>query len=1035
MGADGTDEAVWWIAGSDADELVARLDELAATSSSSSPDDVVVRVGAGPMRLAVVAPDERRLRLARRMVSEGEPWRGRGDVWFSPAGLASTAGGAVAGKVVFVFPGVEPAFGAEDTDLPELAARLGLEAPDIEDDSLAHRSASIYRLGIFLDLALRRLGVVPDMIAGHSIGEWAGSVASGIIPHANSEDLMNAVDLDAVGDELPDLDFAALSGGAAEVAEVIAGITGVVISHDNSPGQSVICGPPSIVEAALARLRTAGILGYRLTIQSGFHTPFMEESLGTFRAHLADLPIGPAEVPMWSATDVAPYPSGRAQIVDLHLRHLVEPVRFRPLTERLYHEAGARIFVQVGIGSLPSFVDDTLRDVDHACVQVITGKRSALAQMRRALTALWVEGLDVSLDGLAAGGGTAAPVAVAPSPAAPVSSVSHRNGRGSTSPPAGRAADPAAPGVVAAGTVTVPPVEAVPVAPAAALPYSLVAAADMLAHAAQASQHIIDALSLRLPARSAPVGASLGLGLAAAPPAAPTSASALGTLAPPAPGSAAGVGPAGAPVPPLGGTGPAGAPAPTVPGGSPPDEVSGPRPWPAGKVVVHRHLSLENRPETLDHRLFSQPEDWHDPTDGFPIMAMTTQIQLLQDIATEFSGGRPVVEVFDVRNFRWLDLSSPQDVDIVVVPKSDDVLTLSLGNFCRVNIRVGEYLPAPRFEERPLTNPRPSSHTPQQMFDQRVMFHGPLFQGILDIGPTADDGMGSVFEHLETPGSLLDNLGKIIAYWVIEQRSLGESPLPIGVERIRFYGPDPAPGTEIRCDVRILELQDSLVRADGELVLPDGTVWCRVDGWSSHVFHLDEIMEPIYHRTGEGFAAEPQPGGWTVVIERWPTGAGRDLTSRRFLSRPERELYAGMNLLEQRRWLIDVAAVKETVRRWLHEEFGVLSFPVEIGLEPAGENRYRAVGDIIPAGHSPCVTVSSVPWLAVAILGDGEFRDIEARIVPDGASPEAIAAEAAAAVQARNPDATVASTPTVTAIAPSRIDVVVIPSFAVAWTS
>src|SRR6185503_12228713 len=106
-----------------------------------------------------------------------------------------------------------------------------------------------------------------------------------------------------------------------------------------------------------------------------------------------NLPIGPAEVPMWSATDVAPYPVERAEIVDLHLRHLIEPVRFRPLIERLRHEAGARIFVQVGIGSLPSFIDDTLRDGDHACVQVITGKRSAVAQMQRALTALWVEGL------------------------------------------------------------------------------------------------------------------------------------------------------------------------------------------------------------------------------------------------------------------------------------------------------------------------------------------------------------------------------------------------------------------------------------------------------------------------------------------------------------------------------------------------------------------------------------------------------------------------------------------------------------------
>jgi hypothetical protein len=415
-------------------------------------------------------------------------------------------------------------------------------------------------------------------------------------------------------------------------------------------------------------------------------------------------------------------------------------------------------------------------------------------------------------------------------------------------------------------------------------------------------------------------------------------------------------------------------------------------------------------------------------------MAMTTQIQMLQDLATELTGGRPVVEVFDVRNFRWLDLSSPQDVDVTIVPKGDDVLSLALGTYCRVNVRVGAYPPAPRHVARPLTNPRPSSHTPEQMFAERVMFHGPLFQGITALGPTADDGMGAVFEHLPTPGSLLDNLGKIIAYYVIEQRSLGESPLPIGVDRITFFGPDPAPGTEIGCDVRILELQESQVRADGELVLPDGTVWCRVEGWTSHVFHLDELMEPIYHRTGRSYATEPQPGGWNVVIERWPTGAGRDLTARRFLARPEREQYEAMNLLEQRRWLIDVVAAKDTVRRWLGDELDIAAFPVEIGLVPEGENRFRAVGEVIPAGHSPCVTVSSLRWLSVAILGDGHYRDIEAREIPDGTDPETVAAEAVAALSSRNPTAAIAHTTAPPAIVPSRIEVIVIPTFTVAWT-
>src|SRR5690606_27739460 len=119
-------------------------------------------------------------------------------------------------KVAFLFPGVEPTFGVDAMDLPAMAARFGLVAPLIEADTIAHRSASIYRVGIFLDQVMRRLGVTPDLIAGHSIGEWCGSVAAGIIPTSHAADLLDVVDPSTV--EFPDLDFAAFAAGVDAVA-------------------------------------------------------------------------------------------------------------------------------------------------------------------------------------------------------------------------------------------------------------------------------------------------------------------------------------------------------------------------------------------------------------------------------------------------------------------------------------------------------------------------------------------------------------------------------------------------------------------------------------------------------------------------------------------------------------------------------------------------------------------------------------------------------------------------------------------------
>jgi malonyl CoA-acyl carrier protein transacylase len=952
------DPRLWWLAGADAVEIAAQLDRVDDGSPPVPPAD------AGPGRLGIVDPDERKLRLARRLLQEGGPWRGRSDIWYSPAGLVGRGG-----KVAFLFPGVEPTFGLDVVDLPALGARFGLVAPRIEDDSVAHRTASIYRTGNFLDEVVREIGIVPDLIAGHSIGEWSGSVASGIVPVPHAEDLLEVVDPATV--ELPDLDFAAFAAGVGPVAEVVAELHDIVVSHDNAPGQAIVCGTPAMVEEALARLRARNVLGYRLGFQSGFHTPVMEHSLPEFRAHLERMEVRPATIPMWSATSVAPYPDTAEEIIELHLRHLTEPVRFRPLVDRLYEDAGARVFVQVGVGSLTSFVSDTLGERDHATVALLTPRRTALAQVHRALTALWVEGVDVRPDALRPSAGPvaaragSAPVAARPAPAPPAALVPGANG--------------------ARGSVALAP------------PMPLAAAAAMLATAARAGQDVLDALSARLRLTITPP-----VRPAASEPAAPAAVE----QAPPGPD----------------------------------DEIlpwapTPPHPWPAERTTVRRLLSLETMPETYDHTLYPAPDGWPDEADRFPIVAMTTQLQLLEDIAASYGGGRDVVELFGVRNFRWLDIAEPLDLEITVVPKGDDVLSIALGPYCRANVRLGRF-PAerPRHDARPLVNERPAAHTAQEIFDLRLMFHGPAYQGVSWLGPVGDDGMQGDFDALPTPGSLLDDLGKLIAYWAIDKGGIGEAALPSGVTSVELYAPKPVRGEPVTCDIRIVELQRDAIKADGVLVLDDGTLLARVTGWTSILFHLDELMEPLHHAPSLNDAAEPQPGGWYVIRERWPTGPARDLTSRRYLARPERARYAAMNLLEQRQWLLDTVAAKDAVRSWLREEHAVPSFPVELQLVPDGDRRYRVRSELIPAGHDPRVTIARLGWVTVAVLGDGAYRDIEARLVSDAADAEGAARLAAAALAARNPGARVDSVPRPTVDVPSRLEVPDPPPFAVAWT-
>jgi hypothetical protein len=564
------------------------------------------------------------------------------------------------------------------------------------------------------------------------------------------------------------------------------------------------------------------------------------------------------------------------------------------------------------------------------------------------------------------------------------------------------------------------------------VPLALVGAAELIGAAARASQGVLSALVARLDPATASA-AHAGAATALLPPgtAVPTAAAAVATLAPPAAEGGGATAPTGAP--PAPDASPTDRPPANATPPGPWDPPAGALPWPTGKTTLVRRLSLDTMPETLDHTLFECADDWDDDADRFPIVAMTTQLQLIEDIAASHAGGRDVIEIFGVRNFRWLDIADPLDLEITVTPKGDDVLAVTLGSYCRANVRVGRYPPAPRYEFPPLAAPRPTQHTAEEMFDLRLMFHGPRFQGIPAMGPIGDDGMLGEFTHLSTPGSLLDNLGKLIAYWAIDKGGIGEAALPLGLTSVRHYAPLPPPGTPVRCDIRIVDLPRDQVKANGVLVLPDGTVLSEVEGWTSILFHLDELMEPLHHGVARNDVTEPQPGGWVTVRERWPTGPARDLTARRFLSRQERAAYADMNLLEQRRWLIDAITAKDTYRRWLRDRFGRESFPFEVEVVPDGERRFRIACHRTPAGHDPRVTVWQLNWMAVATLGDGRYRDIEARAIPEGTDPAATAREVAADVAARNPADEVASVPRPVNVVPCRLGMPDPPPYAVAW--
>jgi acyl transferase domain-containing protein len=339
-------------------------------------------------RLAILNADTRKLELAQRIVAGGIPWRGRKDVWFTDAPLLGKLG-----SVALIFPGLEQQF---EPMLDDVAAHFGLPQVDLSaaKGSVREHSISLLNVGSMLGTALQKIGVRPAVAAGHSIGEWSAMMWAGLISSSSMESFIVAANPAVF--ELPDCMFLALGCGVDVAREVIAGIDEVVVSHDNCPHQSILCGRQAAIDAVLIRLKQRGVSSRLLNFRSGFHTSFLQPHLH-WVSKIAELPLEPRRVPVWSATTVKPFPDREDEVREIVIRHLLEPVRFRELIENLY-ASGVRAFVQAGVGSLTSFIDDTLSGREYVSVAASVNGQPGMRQLRRTAAALWVEGAQLHLE-------------------------------------------------------------------------------------------------------------------------------------------------------------------------------------------------------------------------------------------------------------------------------------------------------------------------------------------------------------------------------------------------------------------------------------------------------------------------------------------------------------------------------------------------------------------------------------------------------------------------------------------------------------
>jgi acyl transferase domain-containing protein/NAD(P)H-dependent flavin oxidoreductase YrpB (nitropropane dioxygenase family)/NAD(P)-dependent dehydrogenase (short-subunit alcohol dehydrogenase family) len=269
---------------------------------------------------------------------------------------------------------------------------------------------------------LKSIGIGPDMVAGHSYGEYAALCAAGALSFADliriSEQRGRVVQ-DTQGTDA--VQMLAVQAGGQAVSELLANIQGVAIAGVNAPDQTIVGGRRAPMEAFRAALDAAKVQYQQLAMSAGFHIPEAQPAADRFAAPLAGVTLKLPSLPVYSNLEAAPYPSDVRQIRNILLKQLTQPLRFQEEVEAMY-AAGVRVFVETGPGQVLSrLVRQILGDRPATILATNRkGSDSALADYWNVVGWFYAAGGPVRLDRLSAGEDETPELAVLLKPEEPV---------------------------------------------------------------------------------------------------------------------------------------------------------------------------------------------------------------------------------------------------------------------------------------------------------------------------------------------------------------------------------------------------------------------------------------------------------------------------------------------------------------------------------------------------------------------------------------------------------------------------------------
>ena len=271
----------------------------------------------------------------------------------------------------YVFPGQGAQFVGMGKDLYEssLLAKdlferandlLGFRLPDVlfagDDDDL--RQTKVTQPAVFLHSVISALVLGddfrPDMVAGHSLGEYSAMVAAGALSFDDGLKLVaaRARAMQKACEMQPGTMAAVIALPDAQIEEILKTVDGVVVpANYNCPGQLVISGAVEAIDAACLKLKEAGAKrALKLAVGGAFHSPLMEPARAELETAIRATDLHKPICPVYQNVDAMPH-TAPDELKANCIAQLTGAVRWSYSVQNMIAD-GADYFKELGPGTV-----------------------------------------------------------------------------------------------------------------------------------------------------------------------------------------------------------------------------------------------------------------------------------------------------------------------------------------------------------------------------------------------------------------------------------------------------------------------------------------------------------------------------------------------------------------------------------------------------------------------------------------------------------------------------------------------------------